>query len=284
MVRYADLVEETATYADGVFTLGGARDARRTFAASGFVDDDRVFVRAQGADGTWEVFFAEYAAGTLMRLDVLASSVGGDAVAFAAEVVVACVRPAVSGVAVGWPGMPPAAVDGGVAIGPNAAAAAAGVAVGYEAAAGVEGGVAIGQGVKAWAPFMTSLPSGVFVLPGEQTFTNAGTPSAYILLPFSWGDYWVGGSIIGEIRIVARNDSGGSWFGTARAAVDVDTGYVTLVGGSPTVDVIDGSGGAGLSATIAAGLGGIVVNVISTTGDWEWACHMIGTGLMWVGS
>lgn len=272
MLRYLDMTEEAATYAAGVFTLGGALAGRQAFGA-GLGDGDRLWVRARNEAGDqWEILLADYEAGALTRADTVASSSDGDPVAFSGTVAVACVRPAASGVAVGWSGEAPAAAPGGVAAGPSAEAVEMAAAFGHGARATHEASIALGAYAQAWGRSVAAIGNGSFIW-SDRTYTDAGSPSTAVSL-----DLPGAGCLTGDLHVLAR-EIGGHRAWAARASIvarRTDQLTVELLG-SAALTVVATTPDTPVSATLTDGPDGLSLQCDGTSdAQWRWTVVLVG--------
>lgn len=278
-MQHYEMVEESASYAAGVFTLGGAVAARRGWADTDVDTGDLIYYRAQTADGAqWEVGVGTYnAAGTIARAGVSARPVGFSG-EFTAAVSIAQVVPAHSHVITRDFGVPravqyqSAAFAGGIAQAENSLAM-------LGAATTHEGAAVAGIFATSFAPYVDQF-YGAFRWHG-----TADTYSAQQTQPLE--DY--GGNVLvldeGRVTVVhgviiaMRDDDQAIYAAEIRAAIAFPAGGSLALVGTPTVTEIAKSAGVTVSASVSAANGGLTITANGNTQHWRWSAALSGTGV-----
>lgn len=278
-MQHYEMVEESASYAAGVFTLGGAVAARRGWADTDVDTGDLIYYRAQTADGAqWEVGVGTYnAAGTIARAGVSARPVGFSG-EFTAAVSVAQVVPPHSHVIARDFGVPravqyqSAAFAGGIAQAENSLAM-------LGAATTHEGAAVAGIFATSFAPYVEQF-YGAYRWHG-----TADTYSSQQTLPIK--DY--GGNVLivdqGRVAVIhalviAMRDSDQAVYAAEiRAAIAYPAGGSLVLVGTPTITEIGKSAGVTVSASVAAANGGLTITANGTADYWRWSAVVTGTGV-----
>lgn len=278
-MQHYEMVEESATYAGGVFTLGGAIAGRRGWADTDAASGDQIYYRAQTSDGAeWEVGVGTYnTAGTISRIGASARRVGFSG-AFTGPVLIAQVVPRTSLLVARDFGVPraeqfqSAAFAGGIAQAENALAL-------LGAAATHEGAIVAGISAASFAPYVDQHYDGFRWTATADTYSGQATQpitdyGGNVLL---LEEYRV--AVIHALVIAMRDSDQAVYAAEIRAAIAYPGGGSLALVGTPTVTEIGKSAGVTVSASVSAANGGLTITANGNTEYWRWSAVVTGTGV-----
>lgn len=277
-MRNFEMVEETATYAAQVFTLGGAVDGRRAWSSTDVSDGDSVYYRASASATQWEIGTGTYSsAGTITRT-ATSTRPSGFSGEFSGSVSIAQVVPAASHAITNGTQTPrathfqSAALAGGRAQAENALAL-------MGATATHEGAMTVGFGAFSFAPYCDQYYGAVRWAGTASTFS--GRTSDKLV------DYGGGVLIIESYMAAAchclvigkRDTDQAVYAAEIRCLIRKTAGGTLAIVGTPTVTEIGKSAGVTVSASVSAANNGLTITANGNTEPWQWAATITAAGV-----
>lgn len=278
-MQHYEMVEETATFAAGVFTLGGAIAGRLAWADTTANTGDQVYYRAQTADGSeWEVGLGTYnrTSATLTR-NGYSSRATGFGGAFTGPVQIAQVVPATNQIVAIDVAEPRAtayqscALAAGIAQADNSFAMMGGAST-------HEGAAVAGFSASSFAPYVDQF-YGAFRWNGTaDTYSSQQTQpledyGGNVLIVEEYGV-----AVVHGVVIAMRDDDQAVYAAEIRAAIAYPGGGSLALVGTPTVTEIAKSAGVTVSASVSAANGGLTITANGNTQYWRWSAALSGTG------